>query len=263
MLEDITLIEPVLLPKVTVCPAVPAAVNDPVVVVVNVEVPALKLPAVVKLVAVNPPQVNEELVVLAVMIFPEELIINKLLFPEDGLVMLLAAIVMPAPVAFPSVIIVFVPVPQLRFPVVLMLVEVKGPVVVVPNVQLPDVYILVAVNPPQVNEEFVVLLVMIFPMELIINKLLFPDAGLVMLEDITLIEPVLFPKVTICPAVAAAVNDPVVVDPKVEAPAFNVPVVLMLFAVIAPVLVKAPQVKEDVVALFVTIRPKPSIINKL
>ena len=124
-------IVPVVFPKLTVCPAVAAA---------------LKLP-----------QENE--VKLPVPILPDELIINKLLLLPVGQVMP-EPFKLTFPVVFPNVIVwpglaaavntPHVVVPAFKAPVVVMLLAVNAPSVEIPAFKAPGVFKLFAFNVPQV-----------------------------------------------------------------------------------------------------------------
>ena len=224
--------------------------------------PASRVPVVVRLVAFNAPQVNEEFVVLPVIMFPEEFIINKLLLPVLGLMILLAVIVI-VPVVFPKLTVCPGAAAAVRDPV-LVAAKVVAPafnvpaVLILPAFRVPVVVRLVAFNAPQVNEEFVVLEVMTLLEEFIIKKLLFPALGLVILLAFSDIEPVGFPNQIVWPGLLAAFNVPrFAVPPLIE------PEVVMLVADKAPVLVNPAQVNDEFVVLLVSTLPKTSIMSRL
>jgi hypothetical protein len=226
----LTLNAPVELPRVTVCPAVPAAVKFPVVVVPSVEVVAFKVPFVVKDEAVNASVVvvpRVEIPAFNVPVVDNELAVN-------ALVLVLPSVESPAE----------------RLPVVDREVAVVGPSVDFPAVKFPELLIVLVVIvskviPPEVDP------VTMFPVESIIKILLLPVVGFWILDEVILIEPLGFPKVMFCPAVVAALR-----VPRVAFVAVKVPVLLIVFAVIVSKVIP-PEADP------VTMLPFESIIKRL
>ena len=71
------------------------------------------------------------------------------------------------------------------------------PRIVLPAFNEPEVLIVLACNGPQLNDELVVFPVIILPKSFIINRLLLPEVGLMILDEAIVILPVVFPKITV------------------------------------------------------------------